>query len=245
MSFFPRVAREDPGNELALKLFTRLKEKRVITRKVMPMYWAQVFRVMVRKHGKPKVVETLNWYMEHLGQEFVPRVSTAEMFSQKFLQIQRVMAISETGYTEAPDLRSSHLADYLENNFPYPPEVVSQLPYLVQRTRTNWSAFLTDIQTLHPWDLPEPQQRNHEFLIWVREGVQSFVTEWFVLISHRLGRLEHYTYPVPTLAWRLDNPHFRDSFWHHWSLNWCQKSNAFDKLLEWLIQRSEEKGKKS
>ena len=84
----PRL-KNTPPDRMSQTLYKALAEKRKIMRSPDLNKWSETFRrFMVESEASVQEVEfELAWYIEHIGQEFIPRACSAESFCERFVDI--------------------------------------------------------------------------------------------------------------------------------------------------------------
>ena len=75
------------GYITAKKLYEVLAAKRKIMTRPKLMDWANSFRKLSEKASKDEIERVLNWYIQHIGEQFVPKAYSAESFLVKYPRI--------------------------------------------------------------------------------------------------------------------------------------------------------------
>lgn len=78
------------SNKCSQKLEKVIRKKRKICRKIDQKKWTQQFQKFrsTTKIKKSRITKILNWYIEHIGEKYVPKAYSAKGFCEKFMQIE-------------------------------------------------------------------------------------------------------------------------------------------------------------
>ena len=90
---FGKEIKEYFENKCVIILEKALRQKRRLYRRVNKKQWTLQFIDLHFKLGikKEEVKRTLNWYVSHIGEEFVPIAYSAKTFCDKYPQIRDAM----------------------------------------------------------------------------------------------------------------------------------------------------------
>lgn len=220
----------------ATRLRAAVKTKRKLMAVVNLHYWIKEFVALRAQVSAARLEPVLTWYELHIDEGHVPQAYSARSFRFFFSKIEeRMMQCSET-MVEVVKEPARKLVLRLTNDHKYPPEIVVQLPVLVQHSTDRWQRFCMTI--LEAMNTKTLLIRELQFLERVLEEQETILVEnWCIFLSQKYGWLEHYTGNVITLTFKPDHQLFRDSFWRHWAQLWSGDSCAFDSLLQELLKR--------
>jgi hypothetical protein len=232
--FFEENKVDEQAEEWCQRLYSALSESRKgRMKKSDKKAWTQQFILLRKKEGPAKVEKVLSWYIQHIGEEFIPQAFSGTAFKSKFCQIEQAMERSD----DAPEIdeRWHCKAERLLLDYNYPIEVASSLPAILHKTSVNWTKFLL---TLVNETRKDPHSREYNFVshIGTMYG-QSFIEDWMVLLSRKYGKMEHYNGPVMSLVFTPSSKLFRESFWHKWSSEWCGGYSTFDSFLDKILEK--------
>lgn len=227
--------------ELAQRLYNALKVKRIVSSRYSQKAWQKELEWLCSKHETQRVEMVLSWYCSHIGEEFVPQANSAIKFRLKFPQIVAAMERSDSSPSEQVSTINQARADRLANDLPWPVEIKTKLPTLVQRTATNWINWMAKIHAfrISKSSFTNKTDRWGRFLLEIVVDTHHFVDQWFLLLSTKYGRMEHYIGPVLSLAFKPESQMFKNSFWREWSARWTGDPTTFDPLLVELLQQQE------
>jgi len=99
------------------------------------------FGSLAKKRTPEVIAKTLNWYCEHAGEEYVPRLVTARQFCERFGDVIRAMERSPDEEAEAISPEAQACADMWLSQTSWPIEVRTCLPAIVQRSLENYKVF--------------------------------------------------------------------------------------------------------
>jgi hypothetical protein len=192
--------------------------------------WMRQFILLRKEHGSELVGKVLDWYTQHIGEEFVPVAYSGQSFKVKFQAIKRAMETTDFAEVE-PTYLAQKMADGMTNLNPYPIEILSRLPVLIQKTMDSWDKFTESCVKYATYG--NPTDRDMSFLesIIILHS-HNFVPEWWSLVSHKLHGLKTYAGNVNTWVFHPDSQLFLDSFWRRWSMDRSGVPTTFDRLLE-------------
>lgn len=187
------------------------------------------FGELRKKVQDERITNVVDWYCEHAGEEYIPRVDTTNLFVRRFEQIANAMLRQDA--PEEIDKESAFTASVYDQQCTWPAEIRGNLPAVVQRSRDNWKAF-KKIMKEHK-GLP----RDMDFLYHVLLAHPRFIEdEWMQLLQQAHGWKDTFLGAVMRLAFNPASDVFRASFWHKWSQGWTTRTQSFDKLLDLLIK---------
>lgn len=185
------------------------------------------FRNLKKKQPAARISAVLDWYCLHLGEEFVPRITTGTAFGKRFDDVVRAMNRDPESEEVFVDLVSIEVATHWERTANWPVEVRPHLALIVQQSRKNWGIFR---------DKMKETKVESGFIHQVIIAHPKFIDEWIEQLNRELSWKEHYNGDVLQLAFRADSKRFKDSFWRAWSYQWCGNSKRYDSLLADLLK---------
>ena len=201
--------------------------------------WAkQYLRLVAKKYGHERVGKVLEWYCQHVGEQFVPLCLNAEAFRIHFLRLEQCMVHADDT-APAPGQEALLLAERLKFDYRFPVEIEARLPVLAQLSRDNWLKFWQLMHHSYTSGLnaKRARLREVEFLQFVLNSQRTpFVEAWLVFLSRKFHSTRNYTSAVLALAFRPSHPWFQEHFWWQWSREWSGDHRAFDGLLEQLLK---------
>lgn len=102
----------DPQSvQLAKKLANVVKSKRLQTAAIDVTKWAADFERLLHEEDAEIVADTLDWFLERIGQQYVPQAYSADGFRKKFRQIRKLQEDDPVGVRVSDEARK--LADEL------------------------------------------------------------------------------------------------------------------------------------
>lgn len=234
MAFFDAKPKDPQAKEWGKRLYsTLIAAKRHVGRGTMQgVAWTQQFIMLKKEHGEEKVKRVLEWYLEHMNDEFVPQANSGTAFRFKFSQIAAAME-RDSSVVEV-DKWSKGLAEKLANQFSWPVEVLACLPQIISLTRKRCHEFFDKMN-----DYPFGEgSREVEFAAHLlADKACFFVNEWMRHLGIMLDGKEHYLGIPLRLAFHPESKGFKDSFWAQWSVEYCASFEAFDHVLEKLNEQ--------
>lgn len=233
MAFFPEQEpkRDKQTTAWAERLYKALAPK-YAGRSLKPSLvsgWANTFAKIRKDHGADKVEAVLTWYIANKDKAYTPWVSHAKSFQEKFRNLEKAMQREGKYELISPEVQAK--AESIANWGSWPPEILSHLPALVQRTTDNWKEFCDKLVSL---DCSGHERWTAFTAHVINVSAPVFIHNWFTLIHKRLAGKENYLGPPMTLAFTSTSDTFRDSFWRGLAWNWTGEWQAFDDLLEKL-----------
>jgi len=192
--------------------------------------WYRSFAALRTQRGPEEVDRVVNWYCQHMKEQYVPKAYSGMVFKSKFDRIKSAMETGESEDEVVP-IEAVRISRSLLNDYDFPAEIRSMLPIIVARTMSRWLVFC---EKMRQFQGPE---RSRVFLLRILKFyAPEFAKGWCIHLHRKYGRLESFTGPVLTLAWKPEHPDFLDSFWRLWSGQWTCQNHAFDLLLEELLK---------
>ena len=220
--------------EMSRKLHSAVSRRRKI--QYLQKDWISEFQTLLRDYDTERVQDTLNWYAENYGKEYVPLASTARYFRMKYPQIEAARQRMEIQGTTDPTAIA--FADSLKIRFEWPIEVRDRLDWLVAQSSASLIKFTRAISSLN--NVPESWMR---FVVSViHPNIHMLLVTWFEDVAYRLNYPyhQHYYGNINHLIFDFTSERFHASHWREWSRAWCGQSQAYDELLSRLIELSKE-----
>ncbi len=135
--------------EMASKLYNALKKAKMLPFKCSPSRWPEQFRILRSNLTEGEIKSTVEWYVEHLKDEYVPKVQSAKKFRSEYSRISAAM-VREGNFLGAgikPSAQALHIATQSELNWPGTEK--QQVPVFVQIGLTSYNQFTAAIRTLY------------------------------------------------------------------------------------------------
>lgn len=225
----------DLATKMSRQLFNAVAKFRTI-KNYMSKEWTKYMHQLLKERDTTEVQETLDWYCENMGGEFVPKVASSRYFREKYDAIRAAMTREGTGVKVCKE--AQEFAKELAIKLNWPVEVREKLPELVQLSRDN---ILTMVKAACVFIARGQKGNDDRDLVFINTVVihrlKIMLTTWFDDLAARLWR-PHYDGDVMKLAFRMDSERFKTSHWRDWSYQWCGDGKAYDDLLAALIKES-------
>lgn len=207
--------------------------------------WNKEFDILLRQKGEAEVRQKLDWYCKNHGKPYVPVVTTAKMFRDKFQQIDAAMSRDMNPNNTSVD-ENQAFVDRVLNSCDWPVEIIPYLPAIVKVTIANWKNFLKLVgsrvedmkQMLNQVPAKDRlmYEREMNFLHKVVLEKHHFLYDWFGVLAETFRNQKHYHGSPKMLAFSIDSERFKFSFWEEWSKQWTGRILVFDSLLKDLIE---------
>lgn len=150
--FITNTAQPEPCDETwstALKDQV-IKRGLVQGRKISPKKWVDEFRLLRAEVGdNTRIDKVMEWYLNHIGDQFVPEAFSGKAFRAKFLQIERAMKKDEKRNPNIPIEDSSKELIKWVGRLHWRNGSEKQLPIVVQLSLNNWQQFSTTVTKLY------------------------------------------------------------------------------------------------
>lgn len=224
MTLIPETTDKRP-QEWHTRLFEALK-KHGLNKKVSLVLSLQEFQALLKTQDASLITKVLDWYCGVIGQDYIPRVTTAKQFRMRFADLHAAMLRNTT--EEVGNWARSITKQHLEGKT-WPPEIAANLPAIVQRTQINWDLFFVKL-TNHKNNLP------NTFIRFALGQSWFFTNDWIEFLHKEHGWKQHFIGDPMSLAFKPTSKRFKDSFWAKWSQDYCGKANGFDDLFRELIK---------
>lgn len=208
--------------------------------------WNKEFDILLRHKGEADVKPLLDWYCKNHGKQYVPVVTTAKMFREKYNAIEAARS-RDVGSVTTTDEHTA-IAVKLAQSYDWPVEIINYLPAIVKVTIDNWRKFLklvgSRVEDMKQMQNQVPAKdrlmydREMHFLYKVVLEKHNFLHEWFHILNESVKGYEHYHGNPKMLAFSIDCDRFKYSFWQEWTVQWTGRILVFDSLLRDLIEET-------
>ena len=196
---------------------------------------------LVKQVGRTRIRAALDWYVNHITDDYAPKAFSAKSFRDKFEQIEKAM-LKDCDLLEIAPHNIDH-AERLAKQASWPVEVMTKLPMIVQSTDIAWTKFINTVklamEELRKNNDASKKQTHLRWIMFLDQKVlaqHTFVEQWMEMIQIRLLNKKNYLGPIETLIFLPQREMFKDSFWHQWSAEWCGNPASFDDLLTFLTK---------
>jgi hypothetical protein len=127
--------------ECAKRLAHVVQASRKVMRKFQTSKWATSFRDLrlIDKVEEKRITKVLDWYCEHMGEDYVPQAFSGEGFRSKWLQLEAGM-LRDLGPEVEVSLSALEIVKKL-NLYKWPKGSEKQLPQFVQISMDNYNDF--------------------------------------------------------------------------------------------------------
>lgn len=230
--FFAEAPKTSVTYDLAAEFVNALLRVRLLDRMPDVVSWAaELARI---KTPLQRLTRVLRWYIAHITERYVPRATTARLFRLKFEQIEAAMTATKTDTVTVSE-QTTRVVDRLANEHSWPPELLTHLPSIVQRSDTALTRFLARIRAAT--DLSEREQLFIEHILSTYLNTGWFVEYcWMPYWADAVGWQEHWRGRSIELVFDPRGESFLTGLWRVWANDWCRNPEAFDGLLERLNQ---------
>lgn len=133
--------------ECAIKLYNVLSKKRIANR-YSKIAWAGEFQKLIKldKKSQEDIKSTLEWYCNHIGEEYTPEAHDAKSFRTKFGQIKKhadksndtPIEMSENATILYKEMKGKH----------WPPTIKNSLPRIIQKSIDNYTNYWKRVLSL-------------------------------------------------------------------------------------------------
>lgn len=222
---------------LKAALQKHLKAIRPISIKV----WAKDFSKLrlVDKLTKKEIRETLDWYVSHFNEDYVPQAYSASGFRKKYFAIRRAMLrtvnIPTKVSEEAVLIVDSLLA------LTWPKGTKNELPITVQMSLKAYSDFIEsrskagDSIARGEHKVRGGSLRQfvgfHAHMEYVLTSPKSFVLQWMRQLNDRLESWEEWSGNLRSMAFNVKSKQFQ-RMGRIWAQDYCQDPARWDFYLE-------------
>lgn len=198
-----------------------VRKQRKVMRPIYPKVWARDFAKLRSVDGlkKKHIRKVLDWYLLHLGEEYIPQAYSAKGFREKFEAIERAMLRDQK---RNPQLTISDLAKEIAGNcrnVNWPKGSDAKLPIAVQLSLDNF-VKLHKAHSEYGKEL-EKLSRNKSANIslcsfWMTmstelHNAKSFIMRWFTIYIHkRRAKWKDWNGDLVKDAFSKDHPFFQE-----------------------------------
>jgi len=204
---------------LATFLRSKLSKKRkLIGNSSVLKNWANSFRLLRKEVGEEDLIEVLEWYCSHVGEEFVPVAYSASSFRNKFVRIQDAMNRSRKRKQSKPSFSFSpkerkeitHILTYLSSTLNWPKDSSKELPFLIEEAFFIYRNFRTKLYKMKIGLVrcPAPKKRIVQIIYDLLPSTSSFVREWCEQGHSRIANWDEWSGNVNMLRFSLDHKLF-------------------------------------
>lgn len=243
MSFMKEEPRDPRAAYIAQSLYAKLREKKVLYTGASLRSMRSCVYELVKKHGLEEVEKALEWYGNHLGEEWVPHAYSGSSLRVKFDQIHQAMQrIAEEAPPEEISEEAKRLATWAMKNWSWPAAIEASLETVIQKSLENWRSFSQRIETLVRKPYMKAMLREVDFITRIQVMYSpTFLQQWLELLHEAYGWQSHYLGRMNKLVFQPGSVLFREHMWRGWAQVWTGSATAFDSLLKSLLISSGEK----
>lgn len=233
---------------MAVKLANAIKAKKLNRYQIRLELWAVEFKRLLAKRDRSEVWKVLDWYIDNLGQEYVPDAFSAESFRKKYERIE-VSMCSDPDAVEVSKEGESILNLLKQTWWPKGADI--ELPVVVQKSFGNYSKFLDSLKKLKAFvnerqaKCPDEEDKmavkyrrlhlflNHLFTTGKVQNPIPFVTNWFLMINNSVVSWPAWEGGLGRYIWKATSPRFQQIA-RNWSAEWARDSRLWDMVEEML-----------
>jgi hypothetical protein len=195
--------------------------------------WANQIRLLREGLGdaaEERISSALEWYLAHLGDDYLPVAFSAAGFREKFDRIESAKSRHEKRNPAPvqPDESTRFILDQLA--MAGGPVCSEHLPAAVQKSLDSLRAFALKVEGLQKTldrksDLFSFIQRIHHEL-----NVDHIVQHWFEDVARRLKKWKDWHGSIMDFVIRADHPEFA-KMGQRWSMEYCGDGSYWNRLV--------------
>lgn len=167
--------------------------------------WADEIRKLresLSDGAESRITQVLDWYVRHIGKEYIPVAFSAEAFRRKFDQIEAAAKRAEARTPTATITDEARSIVKRLTMKQWPTGSGADLATVVQLSLNNYRDFLTKVRQANPVRKATKDFQKHILDKWryVEDAIQS----WFTAVWDRLKRWKDWNGSLAQWVWRFD-----------------------------------------
>lgn len=167
--------------------------------------WADEIRKLresLSDGAESRITQVLDWYVRHIGKEYIPVAFSAEAFRRKFDQIEAAAKRAEARTPTATITDEARSIVKRLTMKQWPTGSGADLATVVQLSLNNYRDFLTKVRQANPVRKATKDFQKHILDKWryVEDAIQS----WFTTVWDRLKRWKDWNGSLAQWVWRFD-----------------------------------------
>lgn len=208
------------AKQSALRLYTILKSRRKMFRKLNVATWTTEFENLLSSTSEDRITRALNWYEDNVGNENVPKAYSAKSFRIHFIRIEKRMIEKgvSTGEVELSPL-SRKITARVSTKF-WPLGCRDEVPLLIEQSVLFHSQFVKAFQKVEmrmrdkrPSKKDELFRRRMIRFIYYIKGRyilhHTFVERYVLEVQKRLQGWKSWTGSLLSYSMDIDQQTFR------------------------------------
>lgn len=203
--------------------------------------WTKQFKLLRKTESEKEIEKVLAWFMENIKHDYIPFISNALQFRQKFTILKKMMGKDPSQVEIGEEARDIMVR---LRRLQWPGDSLQKLPGIVQKSLDNYKAFYKRLLPLSvklgesaEGSTHRKRKRLMPFLAyltpWRLSPPVRFTLRWFEGISVYIEKWSGFSGNMEQFIWTEQHERFH-ALGYEWAFQWAHDQRLWTYLMEEL-----------